>query len=124
MIPPRRGSLQLPVSSSPERQSVRRRRRRPPRWRQFGIGLVLMLIGGLMLLGLLQLPERLDAVLLVSNAIAQLIGGVRMLLLGTLQLVGVVLVVLVALLALLLLVGGAVRMVRSLLPRPRKSRPS
>jgi len=123
MSTPRRRSLQLPVASQRQRQ-VFRRRRHPPRWRQFGVGLVFMVLGAVMLLGLLQLPERLDTVLLLSTAIAQLIGGLRSLLLGLLQLLAVVLVVLVALLALLLLVGGLVRLVRSLLPHAGAKRPS
>jgi hypothetical protein len=61
-------------------------------------------------------------VLVLSTAIAQLISGLRSLLLGVLQLLAVVLVVLVALLALMLLVGGVVRVVRSLLPRSRLPR--
>ncbi len=123
MTTPRRRSLQLPVASQRQRQ-VFRRRRQPPRWRQFGVGLVFMVLGAVMLLGLLQLPERLDTVLLLSTAIAQLIGGLRSLLLGLLQLLAVMLVVLVALLALLLLVGGLVRLVRSLLPHSGAARPS
>ena len=123
MTTPRSRSLQLPVASKRQRQ-VFRRRRHPPRWRQFGVGLVFIVLGGVMLLGLLQLPERLDTVLLLSTAIAQLVGGLRSLLLGLLQLLAVLLVVLVALLALLLLVGGLVRLVRSLLPHSGSARPS
>jgi len=124
MTSPRRRTLQLPLSSQGQRQ-VFRRRRQPPRWRQFGIGVLLLALAGVMLYGLVQLPERLDTVLLLSTAIAQLIAGVRSLALGLLQLLGVVLVVLVALLALVLLVAGVVRLVRSVLPRPRQPiRPS
>ncbi|MEB3320236.1 MAG: DUF308 domain-containing protein [Cyanobium sp.] len=123
MTSTRRRSLQLPLSAQRQR-SVFRRRRQPPRWRQFFLGLLFIALGALMLYGLVQLPERLDTVLLLSTALAQLISGVRFLVLGLLQLFGVVLVVLVALLALLLLVGGGVRLVRSLLPRPRHPRPS
>jgi len=88
------------------------------------MGLLLMLLGGILLFGLMQLPERLDTVLLLSTSLAQLISGLRSLVLGLLQLFGVVLLVAVALLSLLLLVGGAVRLVRSLMPRPRQQRPS
>jgi hypothetical protein len=118
----RRRSLQLPPSARRQRQVFRRRQ--PPRWRQFGMGLLLMLLGGILLFGLMQLPERLDTVLLLSTSLAQLISGLRSLVLGLLQLFGVVLLVAVALLSLLLLVGGAVRLVRSLMPRPRQQRPS
>jgi hypothetical protein len=117
----RRRSLQLPGTSQRQRE-VFRRRRQPPPWRQFGIGLLFIALGAVMLYGLLQLPERLDTVLVLSTAIAQLISGLRSLLLGVLQLLAVVLVVLVALLALMLLVGGMVRVVRSLLPRSRLPR--
>jgi hypothetical protein len=57
--------------------------------------------------------------MLLSTAIAQLISGLRSLLLGLLQLMAVVLVVLVALLALMLVVGGLVRLVRTFIPRSR-----
>jgi hypothetical protein len=116
MTTTRRRSLQLPGSSQRQRH-VFRRRRHPPRWRQFGMGVLFMALGALMLYGLLQLPERLDTVLLLSTAIAQLITGLRALVLGLLQLMAVVLVVLVALLALILVVGGLVRMVRTFIPR-------
>jgi hypothetical protein len=89
------------------------------------MGIVLITLAAVMLYGLVQLPERLDTVLLLSTSIAQLIAGVRALVLGLLQLLAVVLVVLVALLALVLLVAGAIRLVRALMPRPRQPiRPS
>lgn len=64
----------------------------------------------------MQIPERLDAMLLVSTAIANVIAGLSRLGLGVLQLGGVLVVVLLTLLALLLLVGGAVRLLRVLAP--------
>ena len=118
MTSTRRRSLQLPGTSQRQRR-VFRVRRQPPRWRQFGMGLVFLALGAVMLYGLLQLPERLDTVLLLSTAIAELISGLRSLVLGLLQLLAVVLVVLVALLALMLLAGGLVRLVRTFLPRSR-----
>jgi hypothetical protein len=123
MTSTRRRSLQLPGANQRQRR-VFRSRRQPPRWRQFGVGLVFIALGAVMLYGLLQLPERLDTVLLLSTAIAQLISGLRSLLLGLLQLLAVVLVVLVALLALMLLVGGLVRLVRTFIPRPAGPRKS
>lgn len=120
MTDSRRRALQLPLTSERQRR-VFRRRRQPSRLRQFSSGVLLTSLAVALLVGLLQLPERLDAVLLLSTAIAQLISGVRDLLLGLLQLLAVVLVVLVALLALLLLLGGAVRMLRALLPRGSSS---
>jgi hypothetical protein len=81
------------------------------------VGLLFIALGAVLLYGLVQLPDRLDTVLLLSTAIAKLISGMRSLLLGLLQLLAVVLVVLVALLALMLLVGGLVRLVRTFIPR-------
>jgi len=115
MTSTRRRSLQLPGSAQRQRHVFRRRQ--PPRWRQVTMGLLFISLGAVILYGLLQLPERLDTLLLLSTAIAQLISGLRSLLLGLLQLLGVVLVVLVALLALMLVVGGLVRLVRSVMPR-------
>ena len=71
-----------------------------------------------LLVGLMQLPERLDTMLLVSTAIANLIGGLGRFLQGLLQLLAVLVLVLVAIGALLLLVAGLVRLLRSVLPGP------
>lgn len=86
-----------------------------------GAGLLLILAGGLILGGLMQLPDRLDTVLLVSNAIANLISGLSRLTIGVLQLGSLIVVALLALLALFLLVGGTVRLVRGILYRKRTS---
>ncbi|MEX1317428.1 MAG: hypothetical protein AB1Z22_09925 [Synechococcaceae cyanobacterium] len=123
MTTPRRRSLQLPHTGSADRQGVRRQRRFT-RWRLFWTGLLYLVLGSAMLLGLMQLPERLDAFLLLSTSIAKLIGGLQGVVVGLLQLLAVALVVLVALLALVLLVGGVVRLVRCLLPRSRRPRVS
>jgi hypothetical protein len=64
------------------------------------------------------IPERFDTLLLVSTAIANVIGGLSRLGVGLLQLTGVLVVALLALLALVLLLGGMVRMVRSLASPP------
>lgn len=119
MTSPRRRSLQLPHTGSADRQGSRRRRR-ISRWRLFWSGLLYVALGSAMLVGLMQLPERLDAFLLLSTSIAKLIGGLQGVVVGLLQLLAVALVVLVALLALVLLAGGIVRLVRCLLPRPRR----
>lgn len=81
------------------------------------MGLLLGGAGVALLAGLVRLPERLDALLLVSHALANVIGGLSRLGLGLLQLGAVLAVVLLALLALLLLAGSAVRLWRALLPR-------
>jgi len=92
----------------------RRRRPRPSRWLQACLGLGLAGAGALLLLGLMLIPERLDALLLVSTAIAHVIGGLSRLAMGLAQLAAVLLVALLALLALLLLLGGMVRLLRAL----------
>lgn len=100
------------VSGAP---SPGRRRRPPSRWLQACLGLALAGVGALLLLGLMLIPERLDALLLVSTAIAHVIGGLSRLAMGLAQLAAV-LVALLALLALLLLLGGLVRLLRALVP--------
>ena len=116
--------LHLPTPRGPTPgtgRELRRRRRRPSsRWRQVLAGLLLIGSGSLILAGLMQLPERLDALLLVSNAIANLISGLSRLSMGILQLGSVIVVALLALMALLLLVGGGVRLVRGLTARSRR----
>jgi len=116
-------SLHLPRPDGPPasegpilRRSRGRRRRRVRRLRQAGMGLLLGAGGVALLAGLVRLPERLDALLLVSQALANVIGGLSRLGLGLLQLGALLVVVLLALLALLLLAGSAVRLWRALLP--------
>lgn len=94
-------------------------RRRPSRPRRILDALALMAAGVGLLVLLLQLPQwiDLDSLLLVSTAIAHLIGGLSQLLLGLLQLLAVLLLVAAALLALVLLLGGLVRLVRTLAAR-------
>lgn len=115
----RRGShhLDLPRpqgGAGPAGQIVRRSRgRRRLRWRrlrQGGMGLLLAALGAGILAALVRIPERLDTLLLVSNAVANVIGGLSRLGLGLLQLAGVLVVVVLALFSLLLLAGGVVRL--------------
>jgi hypothetical protein len=111
--------LPRPSESSPAegpilRRSRGRRSRQRRRLSLAGRGLLLGFLGIGILAGLVRIPERLDALLLVSQAIANLIVGLHRLGLGLLQLGAVLLVVLLALLALLLLAGGVVRLWRSL----------
>lgn len=101
----------LPVAPSPSR-----RRRRPSRWLQACLGGLLAGSGVLLLLALMLIPEGLDALLLVSTAIAHVIGGLSRLAMGLAQLAAVLLVVLLALLALLLMLGGLLRLLKALLP--------
>lgn len=109
--------LELPLSGLKARR-VFRRRRRQNRLKLFATGLLLLLSGAGTLAALMQLPERLDTLLLVSNAIANLIGGLARFGMGLLQMVAVVALVALVLAALVLLVAGSVRLVKALLPAP------
>ena len=117
MTPERRRILQLPMAA-PKNRRVFRKRRRQARFKLFGSGLLLLAAGAGVLVALMQLPERLDTLLLVSNAIANLIGGLSRFGMGVLQLLGVVALVAVALGALVLVVAGLVRLVKALMPPP------
>jgi len=96
------------------------RRKRLSRWRQAGSALLLLLGGSGILALETVLIRRLDALLLVSKAVASLIRGLMLLGQGLLQIVIVLLVVSLALLALLLLVGGGVRLFRAVSPGRRQ----
>jgi len=128
MAQPFRLDLPSPPSEavvSPGRRSIAalgRRRRRRARYRQVALGLVVAAAGATILAALMQIPQRFDGLLLVSNAIANVIGGLNRLAVGLLQLAGVLVVALLAVLALLLLVGGLVRIVRALTGRPVRAR--
>lgn len=117
MSPKQHRPLQLPMGASKQRR-VFRKQRRQVRFRLFGSGLLLLAAGAGILVGLLQLPERLDTLLLVSNAIANLLSGLSRFGVGLLQLLGVVAMVALAIGALVLLVAGVVRLVKALLPPP------
>jgi len=126
-----KGSLRMQIVGSGRANSrpreVFRKRRRPSRSRRILDSLLLMAAGVGLLVLLLQLPQwiDLDSLLLVSTAIAHLIGGLSQLLLGLLQLLAVLLLVALALLALVLLLGGLVRLVRALVaPAPVRSAPT
>ena len=119
MTSPRRRALKLPPTGASTRK-VFRRRHRPDRWRQAVIALLLGAAGVVLMLALLQLPERFDTFLVLSTALANLIGGLQRALWGLLQLVVVVLLVLAAIAALGLVVAGIVRLVRALGPQPSR----
>ena len=110
------------AAGKPQR-TVFRKRRPPRRPRLLLEGTALVAAGVGLLVLLLQLPRLvdLDSLLLVSTAIGHLIGGLSQLLMGFLQLLGVLLLVALALLALVLLVGGLLRLVRALFGLPRPS---
>jgi hypothetical protein len=69
-----------------------------------------------LLIALLQLPERFDTFLVLSTALANLIGGVQQ------ALWGLLLLVLVAIAALGLVAAGLIRLVRAFLPQPSPRR--
>ena len=115
---PKRLTLMRPGRRSQVGRLGAKRKRPPARIRQLGEALLLLAGGVGLLLALMRLPERLDTLLLVSNAIANLIGGLSKLGLGLLQLLGVLVLVGVVLLALAFLAGGLVRLARALL-RPK-----
>ena len=108
--------LPNPTLGKPDRGSRPVRRRRISRVRQVLMGLLLVTAGIALLLALLRLPSKLDTVLLVSTAIANLIKGLTHIGQGLLQLAGVLAVALVALLALVLLAAGLSRWLRALAP--------
>ena len=112
--------LHLPSPLQPRRSSPPRRSRplrRRARWRQAAIGLAMGAAGTTTLLGLVQVPERIDTQLLVSDAVSNVMRGLGNLFLGIFQLAGVVATVILALLALVLLVGGTLRVLKALFPR-------
>jgi hypothetical protein len=104
--------------SKGERQ-VFRRKRPLLRWKQGAAGVLIGAAGTGLVVGLMQLPQRLDTLLLLSTALANVIRGVQLLLMGLLQVVAVVLLVAVAVGALVLVVAGLVRFVRAFLPRKK-----
>ena len=66
-------------------------------------------------IGLQQLPEQVDVVLLVSEAVADLIRGVQQLLEACLGLAAVVLIAALVILATVLMLGGLWRLLRLIL---------
>ena len=123
MTSPRQRTLQLP-QAAPKAQRVSRQRRRQARWQQLGMGLLSLAGGGGLMFCLMLLPERLDTLLLVSNAIANLIGGLSRLGMGLLQLLAVLALAAVALGALVLLLAGVVRLLKALWPDPPRQKDS
>ena len=112
-------------NSDRQRQVFRRSRPRKvlPLWRQC-VESILMLVGGICLLAFLNwVPQRLDGVVIVSEAIADLIRGITHLLEALLGLGSVILLAGLVMLGLILLLGGSWRMLRfftQLWSRPKK----
>jgi hypothetical protein len=123
MTSPHQRTLLLP-KAAPKAGRVFRQRRRRARWQQLGTGLSSLAGGGGLMYGLMLLPERLDTLLLVSNAIANLIGGLSRFGMGLLQLLAVLALAAVALGALVLMLAGVIRLLKALWPEPPRQPPS
>ncbi|MCP9841090.1 hypothetical protein KBY93_10655 [Synechococcus sp. J7-Johnson] len=105
------------------RKVFSRQRRSGSAWREGGLALLNGAAGTGLLLLLMQLPNRLDSLLVISKVISALIRGLSQigmglisLLLGLLQAFGVLLLLGLAIAALLLLINGAFRLLRLAMP--------
>lgn len=118
--PSRVRPLHLPTPGVPQRglspmsRTRKRRRPHPSRLKHLGIGAICVAGGALILLSLTALAERFNTLLLVSQAVSNLIRGLSLLATGLLQIFAMLTVAALALLALLLLVGGLTRLVRAM----------
>ena len=103
-----------PVSNTRRVFTNRQPRRQPSIGRQFGEGVLLLALGAATLAFLSWLPQKNEGLLVVSEAIADLIGGIGQLLEGLLGLTAVIVVALLLVGALLALVSGVIQLFRSL----------
>ena len=103
-----------PVSKTRRVFTDRQPRRQSSIGRQFVEGVLLLALGAATLAFLSWLPQKNEGLLVVSEAIADLIGGIGQLLEGLLGLAAVIVVALLLIGALLALVAGAIRLFRSL----------
>ena len=103
-----------PVSNTRRVFTNRQPRRQPSIGRQFGEGVLLLALGAATLAFLSWFPQKNEGLLVVSEAIADLIGGIGQLLEGLLGLTAVIVVALLLVGALLALVSGVIRLFRSL----------
>lgn len=94
--------------------------------RQMVEGLLLLALGSGLLAFLSWLPQRIDAMVVVSEAIADLIRGLGQLLEAFLGLAAVILIALLLVAGLLALVSGGFRLVKSFtrLINPVRTKPS
>ncbi len=109
--------------SVPARKVFTRKRRTPSPWREGLLALLNAAAGVGLLTALLQLPARLDSLLIVSRVISTLIDGLSRigqglltLAAGLLQMLGILLLVGLAIAALLLLANGVFRLLRMAVP--------
>ncbi len=91
----------------------KRQSKRLPVWRMLLESVLLLLLGSGLLAGLSWLPTKVDAVVVVSEAIADLIRGLSQLLEAFLGLSAVILIAALLVLGLLALIAGLIRFVRT-----------
>ena len=108
------------ITRLPRTQRERRvfsQRKRPskrlPVWRMLLESVLLLLLGTGLLAGLSWLPTKVDAIVVVSEAIADLIRGLSQLLEALLGLSAVILIAALLVLGLLALLSGLIRFVRT-----------
>jgi len=106
----------LPRTKRERRVFSQRKRhsQRVPVWRMLLESVLLLLLGSGLLAGLSWLPTKVDAIVVVSEAIADLIRGLSQLLEAFLGLSAVILIAALLVLGLLALISGLIRFVRTL----------
>ena len=106
----------LPRTQRERRVFSQRKRpsKRLPVWRMLLESVLLLLLGSGLLAGLSWLPTQVDALVVVSEAIADLISGLSQLLEAFLGFSAVILIAALLLLGLLALISGLIRFVRTL----------
>ena len=92
----------------------KRQSKRLPVWRMLLESLLLLMLGIGLLAVLSWLPTKVDAIVVVSEAIADLIRGLSQLLEAFLGLLAVILIAALLVLGLLALISGLIRFVRTL----------
>ena len=106
----------LPRTKRERRVFSQRKRhsKRVPVWRMLLESVLLLLLGSGLLAGLSWLPTKIDAIVVVSEAIADLIRGLSQLLEAFLGLSAVILIAGLLVLGLLALSSGLFRLIRTL----------
>ena len=92
----------------------KRQSKRLPVWRLLLESVLLLMLGSGLLSGLSWLPTKVDGIVVVSEAIADLIRGISQLLEGFLGLLAVIVIAALLVLGLLALISGLIRFVRTL----------
>ena len=92
----------------------KRQSKRLPVWRMLLESVLLFMLGSGLLAGLSWLPTKVDGIVVVSEAIADLIRGISQLLEGFLGLLAVIVIAALLVLGLLALISGLIRFVRTL----------